>query len=239
MDSLTIHFSIDDVIASLRWAYENTPASIFDMDFYGILKRWHENYKLKVSLYCYGTDGKSFSVDRLQSHYKKEFIGEYRWIRLAYHGVYGDSYRQEKQQFTAEQKYFADQFERVLAKTVRLHGWQASEEELEEARKNGKVEKLLCPDTYSKDFFSFLPEKVKRQIFMGEEVHYKNMKFQKTNYRLDDLSSDKKLFEKICLENSEKLYLFLHEWSFREQYEILEKLWGELSKRRKIRFVLE
>lgn len=80
---MNVHFSIDDVIKPFEWAYKNNPNSIFDMDFFGILKSWHRNYGLKVSLYAFGSNQTGFSMEMLPEKYCMELRENASWLSWA------------------------------------------------------------------------------------------------------------------------------------------------------------
>ena len=79
-----IHFSIDDVIGSFQWIYQNRPQSIFDEPMLAQLKKWHEEYDIACDLYVFEhTDG--FCLTDLQDTYCEELQKEAGWLKMSWH----------------------------------------------------------------------------------------------------------------------------------------------------------
>lgn len=79
-----VHFSIDDVNRSLRYIYFHNPNSIFNLMLYGTLKRWHEQYGLKVSMYCI-SQLDDFNIASVPIRYSGDFSSSKDWLRFGFH----------------------------------------------------------------------------------------------------------------------------------------------------------
>ncbi len=83
-------FFIDDVIWCLRDLTRNHPASMFDVPFFKMLKKAHDDYGMKVQLnlfyrtdFFYGND--EFTLADVTADYKKEWEDNSDWLKLAFH----------------------------------------------------------------------------------------------------------------------------------------------------------
>lgn len=76
-----VHFSIDDVIESLKWVYQNRPKSIFEEPMFGTLKKWHESYGINCDLYVFEMTA-GFQLTDLQDNYWEELAKESDWLKL-------------------------------------------------------------------------------------------------------------------------------------------------------------
>lgn len=235
---MRIHFSIDDVILTLRWAWRNSPASIFDMDFFGTLRRWHQRYGLTVCLYCFGSDGDRFSADMLPERYVEELREQRDWLRVGYHGLYAVAVRMDGPAFIAEQRAVAERFAGLLPETVRLHGWDGPREGIMCAKTVGGVKRLLCPEL-RRDGFYQLPADVRERVETRGAAEYDGVLYVRTDFSLDRLSEDPELREKLPDWPGGALYLFMHEWRFQYEREALENLWSALSRRGDTVFTLD
>lgn len=236
---MRIHFSIDDVILTLRWAWRNRPASIFDMDFFGALRKWHQQYGLKVCLYCFGSDGEQFSAEMLPEKYVGELREQRDWLRVGYHGLYAEAaVLMDGPAFTAEQTAVAEKFAGLLPETVRLHGWDGPREGIACAKAVGGVKKLLCPEL-RRDGFYQLPAVVRERVEACGSAEYDGVLYVRTDFRLDHLSEDSALREKLLEWSGAALYLFMHECRFRYERDALDSLWSELLRRRGAAFTID
>lgn len=236
---MRIHFSVDDVIFTLRWAWRNRPASIFDMDFFGTLREWRRRYGLTVCLYCFGSDGERFSAKMLPEPYVEELREQRDWLRVGYHGLYAEAaVRMDGPAFEAEQRAVAERFAGLLPETVRLHGWDGPREGIACARTVGGVKTLLCPELH-RDAFYQLPAAVRERVETCGSAEHEGVLYVRTDYRLDRLSEDSALREELLGRSGAALYLYMHELTFRYERDALEGLWRELLRRGDAVFTLD
>ncbi len=83
-------FFIDDVIWVFRDLARKKPSSIFDNEYFKMLKRAHDDHGLTVQLnlfyrtdYFYGTD--EFTLAEMPDIYKPEFEANADWLRFSFH----------------------------------------------------------------------------------------------------------------------------------------------------------
>lgn len=86
----TTLFYIDDVIWSLRDLTRIHPESMFDIPFFKMLKKAHDDYGFKVQLnlfyrtdFYYGDD--EFTLADVTADYKSEWEANSDWLKLAFH----------------------------------------------------------------------------------------------------------------------------------------------------------
>ncbi len=85
-------FFIDDVIWVFRDIAKQRPASIYDNAFFGMLKKAHDTYGLKVQLNVfYRTsfwyDNREFTLRDMPDDYKPEFEAASDWLKFGFHSL--------------------------------------------------------------------------------------------------------------------------------------------------------
>lgn len=217
---MEVHFSIDDVLNTLRWCAFNCPKSIFDMDFFGSLKKWHEAYGLKVTLYCFFSNGSDFCIEDLPVKYLEELQNECDWLRLVYHGcVDKDS---EKRLFLDEYRHFEEVMGKATASPiVRFHYWKVPDGVLEDNYREGI---LLCPD-YDRVPYDLTQEEWERLKEAG------TLKKAEREYWISDIRFDH--MESVdgidAYTQKKRLVIFGHEWKFKEKRRLIEALLEKLG----------
>lgn len=227
---MNIHFSIDDVLATLRWLSQNNPRSIFEMIFFGKLKEWHEKYGLKVTLYTFYGDNLRFTVNNIPQKYINEFNENSDWILWGYHGIIskGD-YINDDERFFDEMYKFKKIFTNETS-IRRLHCWQASVSIIEKLKDMG-VTSLLCPDQKREHIYNLNEDEIER-LLQDNVVNKNGMKYLKTNIRFDFIED----IDELNVLNGNNLICFVHEWKFVQQYSIMEKIWERLYKSGNLKF---
>jgi hypothetical protein len=82
------HMSFDDVYLVLKDLTENanTYTSIFENEFLAWLKKMHETYGVKFSLYCFYTDtSDGWTMDDATTAFAAEFKENADWLRFGFH----------------------------------------------------------------------------------------------------------------------------------------------------------
>lgn len=214
-----VHFSIDDVGNTLRWCTYNHPESIFDMDFFGDLKNWHEKYGFKVTLYCFFDNGNDFCMEDLPIRYLEELRNQCGWLRMAYHGISDE--KVGKGNFLEEKKRFDEMIGKDLSTSiVRLHCWQVPKGV---SLHDTKMSVFLCPD-YERLPYDLTTEEWNELKVTGT-IAKENREYWLTDLRYDQLESVEKMDSYM---DKERLVIFGHEWMYREKrnliIEMLEKL---------------
>lgn len=205
-----IHLSIDDVICSFRWIADNRPQSIFDLDLYGTLKRWNEQYGLKITLYCLSCLN-DFLLSEIPDGYKDEFRNNSHWMRFGFHAK-SDIPLREERGYKAGWQLVKDTIKKMgMGETdiLRLHYWTATHEQ-KNFLKNMGVKTLLYPDSESFGYDS-------HDCFYDCGLLHRRTRV--CYEKIDKI--DKK---SLCI-GKEFIVAFTHEWCFREQiYKIEESI---------------
>lgn len=217
---MEVHFSIDDVLNTLRWCAFNQPKSIFDMDFYGDLKKWHEAYGIKVTLYCFFGNGSDFSIEDLPVRYLNELQNECSWLRLVYHGCMDKN---------AEKKIFLNEYKRfqkavggkLISSIVRFHYWKVPEGILEDTYRRGT---LLCPD-YERIPYDLTKEEWER-LKEARILKKACREYWISDLRFDDMESVDGI---DAYTQNKRLVIFGHEWKYKEKRMIIETLFEKLG----------
>ncbi len=227
---MRIHFSIDDVFETLRWCWKNEPESIFDMDFYGTLQKWHEQYGLKCNLYAFYTKNKDFELEDLQKRYKDE-LNAANWLIISYHGIYSEK------KYEDNKLLFENQWNKVLSifptqdkiHMSRFHFWNLPCYSAEKLALRG-IRGLLTPVEVGRNAY-WLNDMEITTIAEKGELCVENILFWKTNIRWDSLVNEELIAEYDMLLNmhSEKMVIFGHEWSFSRQKEILSRFLSRIT----------
>ena len=222
---MQIHFSIDDVINSLRWLSRNNPNSIFDMDIYSTLKRWNEIYGIKVTCYIFENDANGFHIGEIPKKYIEELAENSNWLKFAYHGI-NDSYNNifsnddfEKQFLQIKEKFRQES----LASTIRIHRWKLSVDEINFLCENG-VHSFLGTDDKERMAYDLSMNEIE-ELWNYGKIERNNRFYIKTDIRYDNLND---IYEVIPLIEKERLVIFGHENYFLRKKDLLEELWNML-----------
>ncbi len=229
-----IHFSIDDVIESLKWIYQNQPESIFEQPMFRKLKEWHEKYKISCDLYVFEmVDG--FHLSDLQNKYWEELDREASWLRFGWHrrtsGKLLDSVDEEISSFRRTEKLLGAKLgTEALSRILRLHRWSA-EPELLIQLKDFKIRHLFTADDGQKSYDCSLQEM--EMIEQSGGCWARGFFYERTDIRLDYLdgqTSVKELVEAAVsviekFGSKNKVAVFVHEWKFMEVVEGIDSFW--------------
>lgn len=218
---MKVHFSIDDVGNTLRWCAFNCPESIFDMNFFGDLKRWHKDYGLKVTLYCFFDNGSDFCMEDLPDRYLEELRNQCGWLRMAYHGSPDEKAGWDV--FSEEKRRFDEMIGAELsASIVRLHCWRAPKGV---SLSCDKKSVFLCPD-YERLPYDLTSEEWEK-LKTVRTLYKENREYWLTDLRYDHIDSVEQLDPYL---GKERLVIFGHEWMYKEKrkliIEMLKKLEG-------------
>lgn len=220
----TIHFSVDDVIKTLRWLYVHRPDSIFEMDFFNMLYKWHRDYGLNVSCYVFGSDGGGFRLDSLPVRYIDELIQNQDWIKFGYHGVYGSTYgRIHEEVFNEEYDCFRMVFhEKYMAPSVRLHCWQTggnSSKTIRKMKQKG-INTLLCPENERPDIYDLNAEECNRLKNEGRVIKH-GLTYLRTDALIDSVENIREIEPLL---NKERLIIYCHEWELLKKAVLLKQI---------------
>lgn len=215
---MRIHFSIDDVYGTLRWCAYNQPESIFDMNFFGDLKKWHEKYGIKVTLYCFFKKSEDFYVTELPARYWEELGKERDWLRLAYHGSTDE--KAGKEVFLQEKEAFGEISGREDVSAVRLHRWNAPKGVLDDM-----TGVLLCPDHHGVLPYDLSVEEWETLKEAGTIAKGKRQ-YWITDFRFDNMETADQIDRFM---EKERLVIFGHEWIYKQKRRLIEEMLERLG----------
>lgn len=208
---MKLHLSVDDVIFSFVELYKKKPCSVFDIPFFGFLKKMNEKYGAVFSLYAFEEYyAESFHIEAVPGQYWKE-IADCRFIHLGFHGLYIFNQAHDSCKAFAEKcKRFYSCIPEVLkADTVRLHRYEADSDMIGILRGYG-VSTMLCREDESRKIGDFppsyifteneekrigaVPVKINGTSFVKTslriELHEKNQLLQELNELISKSSDD-------------------------------------------------
>lgn len=234
-----VHFSIDDVIGSLKWVYQNQPESVFEEPMLCKLKEWNEKYEIKCDLYVFEiTDG--FRLTDLQERYWEELGKEADWLKFGWH-------RRKAGELTDDDKTEIESFDRIHAfikekissrswtNILRLHRWEASGKLLSHLFDKG-IRSLLAADSGR---LSYDLTEDDLAILQDTGIHWKELfKYLTTDIRFDYFADN--MTVESCLDHTQQLLIekpykrqlevFCHEWKFKEIVSDIEQYWAGFAK---------
>ena len=86
-----IHFSLDDTIEVFENLTKRGYTSCFEEPTLAFFKKLHEQYGLKVTMYCFFESDSGFCLADATSEFKDEFRENNDWLRFAFHAYNGKS----------------------------------------------------------------------------------------------------------------------------------------------------
>ena len=200
-----VHLSLDDVHQLFLDAQKMHPDSLFELPLLSELKRLHELYGAKFTLYC--IDDSNY---RLREEYCQELKDNEKWLQVGYHaGIDGDATVESYQRFRT---YFRDHNVK-LASSLRLHYFNCPEKLKEVLHADG-VQRLLCADD-GRDSYG-MTEEIYRRGYSADGITY-----LPTDIRLERFVSKMLNDSRLC--KKEELIIFGHEIPFM-YYREFEKL---------------
>ncbi len=220
------HISFDDVFASLRWLSRNNPVSVFDMSFFGSLRRLHREYGAVFSLYAFHGDG-TFAVDMIPDRYCREFRQAADWLKFGFHAdVCGQNVlRLDVDGFNKILKRFHSvMHERIspesVCRRVRLHNWAATPEQVAVMKTEG-IRTLLCRDNDGLSY-DLVPEEA--ALLAASGCFKKNeVQYSRTDIRYDDCPDADVALVPLIERGAGEIVLFGHEKPFARDLERIER----------------
>ncbi|MDR3301789.1 MAG: hypothetical protein LBT01_04565 [Spirochaetaceae bacterium] len=205
------HLSVDDVGESLRRLASATNATngLFDIAFFNTIKKWHERFGIKITLYCYAL-ANDFIISEIPSCYRRDFVQNASWLKFGYHAKCAKPFIEETG-YKAGFNLFNDTIKRLGAgktNTLRLHYWQANPEQKKFLRSKG-VRTLLTKDDDS------LPYN-ENDIFQSEGLMHR-----RTRIRFENI--DTVITPEVLQIGNKYIVAFTHEWCFDKEAEKIER----------------
>lgn len=204
-----VHFSIDDISRSWRYISNTRPASIFDLRLYGTLKRWHELYDLKVSLYCI-SEFEGFDIQRIPECYGIELNQNKDWLRYGFHSRTEISFAQDVDYKNGFINVIGKlkQLNAGITNNIRVHSWLTTNEQKKWLVSQG-IQTL------------FYPNDEKYQYNENGFFYDEGLKHQVTKCWVEKME---KISEETAHIGDSYISFFTHEWCFDEQLEKIENL---------------
>ena len=229
----TIHFSIDDVLPSLKYftEHQNIFNSLWELDFYKKLLYLHEKYGLIVTLNLFD-QARGFSIDNVSNTIKNDFMKATDWLYLSFHGR-----ETEKEFYTSDNIYeFIKSYESIehfsnymqgrnLSGISRIHFFEAGKKQKEFLYKKG-ITTLLTADDNRNSYG--LSTEICNEIKEKHSLVIDKMKYVHTDLRIENIEN-----EIIEIKKNKNLVLFTHEWCFVKKTEFIEKIFENLIKKHK------
>lgn len=136
------HCALDDTIDVLEEISKKADdlQSIFDVEVMGVVKKFHEEYDTKFSLYLFYEKKGGFNLSLMPDKFRKEWEENSDWLKLSFHartkkGISPDFYYREADYQTAQQDFQLIKNEILRFAGVkswdnypRTHYWSGSEE---------------------------------------------------------------------------------------------------------------
>jgi hypothetical protein len=178
-----IHFSIDDVSASLKDINTNKSSysSLFDNPLFQDIKILHKKYNACFTLYLFGMS-KLFDVSYFTPKFDNELVDNSDWLKFGYHGI--DDFFNENDSFFAGYDKFIKRFESVpqlLTDTLRIHRWNLTQEAVSKLKETG-IKCLLTADRKIKSYD--LTQEQADELYM-RDVRYNGILYKKTDLRIE------------------------------------------------------
>lgn len=223
---MEIHFSIDDVLMSLRWCARNTPSSIFAMDFFGTLAKWHGLYGLRCNLYVFYTDDEGFDLGQLPERYRQELLRQQDWLLLSYHGIrtqgdYLDDAGRFEQEWRAVLELYPTENRPHM---TRFHCWDLPRGLQPKLVARG-VGGLLCPSGGSRLGYG-MDEMEGAELDQSGQLKLRGLIYWRTDVRWDFLSLEEcsdMYRARVMVKQDRPVVVFGHEWRFAQQKDVLEE----------------
>lgn len=232
----TIHFSIDDVLPSLKYftEHQDTFNSLWELDFYKKLCYFHEEYGLIVTLNLFD-QARGFSIDNVSNTIKNDFMKAKDWLYLSFHGR-----ETEKEFYVSDNihefiksyesvEHFSDYMQgRKLSGIARIHFFEVGKKQIEFLYKKGITTLLTADDNRNSYGLSkeFCNEIRKKHSLLIDKIKYVH-----TDLRIENIKNVEN--EILKIREKDEVVLFTHEWCFLKNIDILEKIFENLIKKDK------
>ena len=110
-----IHFSVDDTIEVFENLTKRGYNSCFEEPTLAFFRKLHEEYGLKVTMYCFFESDTGFCLSQATSEFKDEFKENSHWLRFAFHAYNGKSSYDD-----CEVEKFIDETEKIYYNLCRI-----------------------------------------------------------------------------------------------------------------------
>ncbi len=219
-------FTVDDNIRCLKDISENSYQSVFDNAYFGMFKRLHEKFNLKVQLNIFYKD-ENFDLSMVSENYKKEFEINSDWLKFSFHSK---EHKPRPYEFSDYEEVYNDCIktnneivrfagENSLAKTTTIHYCLATIEGIK-ALKDCNILGLLGlygdkenPRKSYQNTTSEMKRLWKGETVLSDGIHYAGIDLVLNTLNLDEIPM---ALEKVACKNFIKI--MIHEQYFYPDY---------------------
>ncbi len=223
-----IHISIDDTINVFQdlTTYGENYSSIFDNWFLKELKKLHDDYGMKFTLYCFLENmDLSFELKNCTTKFRQEFKKNKKWLRFGFHGLNGKTKLEKLTAKEIESMYL--DFSNILYKVtglkpyklVRIHNWNLNYDTIMMLKKYRL--KYLTREDNDKSYN--LSDVDLEKLNLYGKVISNGITYKKSSFRLEKISTHD--MEDILNCKTKEYYIYTHEWMLYDNLnETLNKL---------------
>lgn len=190
-----VNFSIDDTIEVFYDLYinESKYKSIFDNELLLYLKKLHNQYGAKFTLYIFNQK-KDFDISQMSSNYKDEFIKNSNWLKFGFHG-YNQNSDYSQQPIQNDFQNTMSILEKIVGTecinyTIRLPFFKAKLEYINNiSYKDNRINRFLGADNINRDDY-YLNTEQNLELFQKDILYDEknDFVFYNTDFRIENFS---------------------------------------------------
>lgn len=223
------HVSIDDTINLFEDLKKNNYDSIFENNFLSKLRKLHNKYGTKFSLFVfYEFDNKC--IEGTPTKYKDQFIENSDWLKFGFHAYSNESrYDSDYSKIKFEYNKTIDALKSIVGEesitdVLRLERFLLSNNNLNSINEdNYNIKGLLGADSFDRP--DYYLDKEENKLLFTDDYYFdmdNNIFFYNTDIRIENIpyiliNSE---LDKFKFDNN--IILFTHEWNF--NYQKLNKI---------------
>ena len=209
------HLSIDDC----RGCYidlikhQNEYQSVFNQPFFCFLRKMHDEYDVKFTLYSYYMCNDSLNITMIPSDYKKELKNNSDWLTISFHAVYA----QDNKPTNVSTEEFIEAYNRFCIFTSEINGggdllrldfFYAKPDMVDSLKARG-VKILLAADDERISYD--LSEEQNSELLFSNSITIDGITYMRSNVRIEKvLEPYWNLYENM---DKDTLVVFTHEWA--------------------------
>lgn len=214
------HVSIDDVshafidLATNADIYE----TIFQNEFFAHLKKLHDEYGLKVTLYSY-EENDTFNIMRFPNSYRRDFSENSDWLKVGFHWISPQFSKSTPAiSVTGSFRKFNSAMSRIagdstIATTIRLHYFFGGDSIITFINKLGGVNTILCADDQRLSY-NLTPSQDK-QLRSNGLLRKDGITYLPTNLRIENYKHPRAIARHLSKKDT--AIVFTHEWMIENQ----------------------
>ena len=217
-----VNFSIDDTIDFFEDITVNQYESIFQNEFLGKLKKYHDKYNTNFTLYCFYENNKSFTLKQCTHKYKDEFRKNSDWLKFGFHAYNSNSdYSTDYENISKDYNDVISELIKIsseenITTTIRLEKFLGNKKNINKLITNG-VTGLLGADTNNRIDY-FLDETQNNELFEKDILQFDDIKIYNTDMRIEKWN----LVNKMEIQGDNLLVVFTHEWALNHKRNVIK-----------------